>query len=429
MPDRPGTEQIVTPFSEPRANSGVTDMSTTAVNAPDWRTLSDAIRREARELGFDLVGIAPAETPMSYPRLLEWLQQGFAGEMGYIARRVEAYAHPRHIQPDVRSLIVVAQSYHQRSDSSGGAMPETTPLSTGRVATYARSLHDYHDTLRADLKRLAERVQQLAPGCRTRTVVDTAPLLERDFSQLAGLGWFGKNTMLINKRAGSFLLLGALLTDLPLVADPPHATSHCGTCTRCLEACPTEAFVGPHVLDARRCISYLTIELRGSIPRELRAGIDDWLFGCDVCQDVCPWNRKAPPGRSLLATPSPELPEALTLLAMDEATFDAKYGRSPLGRPGYVGLRRNAAIVLGNLGRRLSVEARETHPAVLALVAALDDPSPIVRGSAVWALGQWPAGIAREALQARFVREDNPEVRQELQLVVTPEANRPPCPN
>jgi epoxyqueuosine reductase len=235
--------------------------------------------------------------------------------------------------------------------------------------------------LRERLRRLLAWLQAERPGCRGRGVVDTAPLLERDYARRAGLGWFGKNTMLLNKRLGSYFFLGALLVDLDLRPDAAHDTSHCGTCTACLDACPTGAFAGPGLLDARRCISYLTIELKGPVPDELRAGVGDWVFGCDVCQEVCPWNRKAPAGREPLLQPRPEL-EALDpaeLLGLSEAEFRHRFRGTALTRARRRGLLRNAALVLGNQG----------GPAALpALRRALADPEPLVREAARWAIGR-----------------------------------------
>jgi epoxyqueuosine reductase len=241
--------------------------------------------------------------------------------------------------------------------------------------------------------------------------VDTAPLLERDFAQLAGLGWFGKNTLLIHKRAGSFLLLGALLTDAELEPDRPHETSHCGSCTRCLDVCPTAAFPAPHVLDATRCISYLTIELKGPIPESLRTGVGDWLFGCDLCQDVCPWNRKSPVTSDAAFQPRTDLSsaDAVEILSLTPAEFRTRFRGTPLERPGYDGLRRNAAVVLGNLANRAAVPA---------LAATLADPSPVVRGAVAWALGQLGGEAARTALQDRRAIEDNPAVIAELETAL-----------
>jgi epoxyqueuosine reductase len=219
------------------------------------------------------------------------------------------------------------------------------------------------------------------PGCRGRAVVDTAPLLERDFARRAGLGWFGKNTMLIDKRLGSYFFLAGLLLDIEFAPDRPHETSHCGRCTACLDACPTQAFVGPGVLDSRRCISYLTIELRGPIPEELRRPMGDWLFGCDICQEVCPWNRKAPLATDPELKPRPELEglDPSELLTLSEGRFRRRFRGTALLRAKRSGLLRNAAIVLGNSG---------TPAALPALRRALQDPDPIVRDAVEWAIAQ-----------------------------------------
>jgi epoxyqueuosine reductase len=287
-------------------------------------------------------------------------------------------------------------------------MPTATAAAVpAQVARYARGGADYHDLLKDRLRAVADVLHARVPGCRTRAVVDTAPLLERDFARLAGLGWFGKNTMLIHKRAGSYLLLGALLTDVELEPDQPHATSHCGTCTRCLDVCPTDAFPEPYQLDARKCISYLTIELKGPIPLELRSGIGDWLFGCDLCQEVCPWNRKSPTTTDPVFQPRPDLApaDALDMLRLTRDEFRLRFRDSPLNRPGYGGLRRNAAIVLGNSSDAVAVPI---------LIATLADADPVVRGAVAWALGQLGGAAARTALQERHGIEDNPDVLHEL---------------
>jgi epoxyqueuosine reductase len=362
-------------------------------------SLSDDIKSRARQIGFDLVGICPAVTPTGATHLRRWLERGFAGEMTYMERQAAARSHPRHVLDGVRSVVMLAIAYRTTEPCEPG------PLQ-GRISRYAWG-RDYHDLIRERLRQLADFVHERAGPCRTRGVVDTAPLSEREFAQLAGLGWIGKNTMLLNKRLGSWFFLAALLTDRELDYDEPHAADHCGTCTRCLEACPTDAFAGPYQLDSRKCISYLTIELRTAIPESLREGIGPWVFGCDVCQEVCPWNRKAP------QTPEPELrPEAdadpvdlIDLLSLDAATFRRRFAHSALSRPRRAGLLRNAAIALGN--RR--------HPdAVPALSRALDDPEPLIRGAAAWALGRIALPEAREALARRREVEPDDEVRAEL---------------
>jgi epoxyqueuosine reductase len=336
-------------------------------------SLESRIKQWARDLGFELVGIAAARAADGFDRLCDWLDQEYAGEMAYMYRHAEARRHPASILPEVRSVIMAGMNYlpSQAVDSP------RSPLH-GRVARYARG-EDYHDVLRHRLDQLLEQVQKEVPDCRGRGVVDTAPLLERDFGRRAGLGWFGKNTMLLNKRLGSYFFLGALLLDLDLQPDPAHATSHCGTCTACLDACPTQAFVEPGVLDSRRCISYLTIELKGRIATELRADMGDWVFGCDVCQEVCPWNRKAPPGTepAFRQRPDREPCDLRELLTLSDEDFRQRFRGTALTRAKRRGLLRNAAIALGNSG----------DPAALpALRLALEDTEPLIREAAQWAI-------------------------------------------
>jgi epoxyqueuosine reductase len=274
----------------------------------------------------------------------------------------------------VRSVVMVGMNYKPNPDTN------EPPPGRGRIARYARGT-DYHHVLWDRLNQLLAWVQQQKPDCRGRGVVDTAPLLERDFARRAGLGWFGKNTMLLNKRLGSYFFLGALLLDLELEPDPPQETGHCGRCTACLDACPTESFVAPGVLDSRRCISYLTIELRGPVPEELRPGLGDWVFGCDVCQEVCPWNRKAPSSRQPAFVPRAELEavDPIELLGLNEEEFRRRFRGTALMRAKRRGVLRNAALVLGNRG----------DPAALpALHRALDDSEPLIREAAEWAIEQ-----------------------------------------
>jgi epoxyqueuosine reductase len=371
------------------------------------------IKAEAHRLGFDLVGIAPAVSPGGFSALTEWLAQGYAGEMQYLPNREAAYEHPRHVLEGVKSLIVLGTNYNTQSP------PDIHP-GEARVSRYAWGSADYHEPLRERLKQLGDFLHELKPGCRTRGVVDTAPLLERDFARLAGLGWFGKNTMLINKRAGSWLFLSALLTDLELAYDEPHETAHCGTCTRCLDACPTEAFPAPYILDARRCISYLTIELREPIPMDLREGMGEWLFGCDICQDVCPWNGKAPKTKEPAFQPQPDLApaDALEILQLDEDAFQERFGNTPLARPKRAGLLRNAAIVVGNT---------KPEGAVPILIRLLDDVEPLIRGAAAWALGRFlELAEAKNALTVRLGREAEPSVVEDLKAALEPFSSRTP---
>lgn len=389
-------------------------MPTTEPTSSDHHTPAARARlvhESARRLGFELVGIAPAEPLATYPQFRDWLDQGYAGEMHYLPRRVAAYEHPRHVLPEVRSVVVVGLNYFV-PPLAGTALTTDSPATAEatircRIAMYARGPNDYHDVLKGRLQELAAVLHATIPGCRTRCVVDTAPLLERDLARRAGLGWFGKNTMLIAKRLGSYFFLGALLTDVELNPDGPHETSHCGTCTRCLEVCPTDAFPSPGVLDARRCLSYLTIELKGPIPLDLRPGLGDWLFGCDLCQDVCPWNRKAPTTHEPAFQPRPEdrLSDLAAVLTADDATLATWLEGTPLSRPGPVGIKRNAAIVAGNLGDSALLPA---------LAVAANHASPLVRGAAVWALGGFESPAARTLLEQRRNDESDPTVLVEF---------------
>ena len=273
------------------------------------------------------------------------------------------------------------------------------------ISRYAWGTTDYHDVIHDRLKRLAKVLNELVPGAVARGVVDSAPLLEREFAQLAGLGWIGKHTLVLNRQVGSYFFLAALLTDVELDYDEPHQTDHCGTCTACLDACPTQAFPQPGVLNATRCISYLTIELRGPIPADLRSGIGDWLFGCDVCQDVCPWNRKAPATCEPAFQPIEQSVDAVELLSISDEEFRRRFRHTPLWRSKRRGIVRNAAIVLGNQRRP------ETAP---SLARALSDAEPLVRGAAAWALGQIGNVAAKAALAERRPLEDDADVLAEV---------------
>ncbi|MEN1679837.1 MAG: tRNA epoxyqueuosine(34) reductase QueG [Planctomycetota bacterium] len=362
------------------------------------------LREQADRLGFPLFGVAPAVRPPGADRLDAWLASGFAGEMQYLADRRDAYEHPDRLLPAARSVVVLGAPYRTAEPVSPGP-------GEGRVSRYAWGDGDYHDWARDRLHQLADSLRELAPAANTRCVVDTAPILERDFARLAGLGWIGKNTLLLSKPTGSYYFLAAIITDLALPTDEPFAADHCGTCTACLDACPTDAFPQPYVLDASRCISYLTIELRGPIPNELRPGMGEWLFGCDVCQDVCPWNRKAPESDQSVFRPLEAMNpvELADLFSLDDAGFRRRFRHTPLWRAHREGLLRNAAIVLGN---------RPSHDALPALVAGLKDPHPLVRGASAWALGRYREAGADEALQARLKIEESADVVAEIQAAL-----------
>jgi len=334
-------------------------------------SLSSLARAHAYALGFDLAGVArlgPAETASAFD---EWVGRGYAGEMHYLERGAEKRRDTRLPFPGTTSAVVVAMSY-------GGREP------SGPVARYARG-DDYHDLMVERLRELHRLVDEsVGRPVAGKAYVDTGPLLERDLARRAGLGWFGKNTNLINPTLGSFFFLGALLLDLDLEPDAPFEADRCGSCTRCLDVCPTDAFVGPRRLDATRCISYLTIELKGAIPEELRGRMGELLYGCDVCQDVCPWNTRF---ARELQTPEFAPREVLAgkdartlardLLGMTQPEFSAAFKGSPMKRAKLRGLKRNAAVVLGNVGNAEDADL---------LTRALDDPEPLVRAHAAWAI-------------------------------------------
>ena len=363
------------------------------------------VKDEAGHLGFSMVGVCPAVTPSGAQHLDDWLAAGYAGEMHYIGDRREAYQHPRFVLAGARSVVMVALSYQTTTPKDAGA-------AEGRISRYAWGSGDYHDVMRGKLRLLAEVLQELFPTATVRGVVDTAPLMERDFAVLAGLGWLGKNGLLLNRQLGSWFFLGALVTDVELTYDTPTTIDHCGSCRACLDACPTDAFVEAYRLDPRRCISYLTIELKQPIPTDLRQDVGDWVFGCDVCQEVCPWNSDVPVTEETafqpLANANPL--ELHQLFSLDDASFHQRFRRSPLWRPRRRGLLRNAAIVLGN------------HPqpsSLAALQRGLHDDEVLVRGACAWAIGRHCTPAARTALLERLEVEQDPEVAEEIMAALT----------
>ena len=362
--------------------------------------LTTALKEEARRLGFDLVGVCPAVSPPRIEYLRRWLAAGRAGQMRYLADRADAYEHPCHVLEGVESLVMLGMVYRTIE-------PQPPGEGEGRVSRYAWGI-DYHDLVHERLRCLAGLHTRLAPQARVRGAVDTAPLLEREFAQLAGLGWIGKNTLLLNRHMGSWFFLAALLSTERLQYDQPHAEGYCGSCRACLDACPTGALVDAHCLDARKCISYLTIELSASIPRELREPAGTWLFGCDVCQEVCPWNHCAPISAMQALHPLPGMNpvELEGLFSLDEAAFRERFRATPLWRSKRRGLLRNAAIVLGN---------KPHEAAIPGLVRGLNDAEPVVREACAWALGRYRVEPARAALRERLAIEEDGEVRREIE--------------
>ncbi len=345
--------------------------------------MKEIIRQRARDLGFDACGFAPANAPSSAPRFLHWLASGRQGEMAYMDRTAAKRIDPNTVLPGVRTVIALAASYHtpeiQPAPVGETARPQT-PTSVGVIARYAR-YRDYHSILGPRLDELARGLVGLSCGtAQCRVYVDTGPVLERDFAQRAGVGFIGKHTNLISRSLGNWLFLGEILTTLDLPPDHPEP-NRCGTCERCLHACPTQAIVAPFQLDARRCISYLTVELKGPIPLEFRKSIGDRIFGCDDCLAACPWNRFAQAGRLMADHRRPDLgsPELIALLNLDQPGFRKLFAGTPIERLKLPRLKRNVCVALGNVG---TVEALPD----LATAAAASDP--LVAEHARWAIGQ-----------------------------------------
>ncbi len=335
-------------------------------------TLANRLKAQAYGIGFDLAGIAklgPVETSAAFE---DWIAKGYAGEMAYLPKGAEKRRDTRLPFPGAASALVVGLDY------GGSSEP-------GPVARYARG-DDYHEIMWRMLDSLHEWLEaetgKPVPG---KSYVDTGPILERDLARRAGLGWFGKNTNLLNPERGSFFFIGSLLLSIDLEPDPPFEADRCGTCTRCLEACPTNALVEPGLLDANRCISYLTIEARGEIPADLRDQIGGLLYGCDICQDVCPWNVRfshdldasSPLRAREIIGDKQARTLAREILAMSQEEFSRSFSKSPMKRAKFHGLKRNAAVVLGNVG---------TSDDVDVLAAASCDPEPLVREHSEWAL-------------------------------------------
>ena len=321
------------------------------------------LREAASRLGFDAFGVAPATIPGHATELHAWLARSFHGEMAWMARDPEMRADPNRYDPAARSIVVAGVSSRQAAPS----------LRRGRIAAYAQGA-DYHDWLREKLEALAR--ETISPwGGQHRICVDSSPVLEKPLAALAGLGWQGKNTLLIHREHGPWLLLGCLLTDLEISPENP-GSDHCGHCTRCLDACPTRAFPRPYVLDARRCLAYLTIENPGPIPEEFRPLVGDRLFGCDECLEVCPWNRHAHHAREIKLTPRP-YPDLRDMLAWDDARFRSEFRGTPVFRLKRNRWLRNVCVVLGNIGDRADLPA---------LDRAAQDADSLVREHALWAI-------------------------------------------
>jgi len=369
--------------------------------------LAEQIKAEAARLGFSLCGMTSALPPPHHRHYAQWLAEGKAGEMLYLHRQEPKRGDLSLILPGVKSVVCVALNYSPETGMApnpspvpgegsmigqGSAALNSYPSPTewgqgsalvpgvGVIARYAR-FDDYHDTLWARLEALLAFIQSQSPGANGKVYCDTGPITERDLAMRAGLGWIGKHTNLISRKLGNWFFLGEILLDIELPADSPE-TTHCGTCTRCIPACPTGAITGPYQLDARRCISYLTIELKGSIPEDLRPLIGTRIYGCDDCLAVCPWNKFAVRSNDPAVQPRADLtaPDLLALLALDDEAFREKFKNSPVKRTKRRGLLRNVCVALGNLGDPAAIPAL-TH-------AAETDPEPLVREHALWAIAR-----------------------------------------
>lgn len=366
------------------------------------KSIEERLKAEAAAIGFAACGIARADaTPRAAERLRAWLAEGAHGDMLWMEERAEQRGSPQGLWPEVRSVIALGMSY----------APATDPLAlagegeVGRISVYAQGA-DYHDVVKRRLKELARWLVAEAPGADVKVFVDTAPVMEKPLSEAAGLGWQGKHTNLVSRSHGSWLFLGAIYTTLALAADG-QGRGGCGSCDACQTACPTDAFPAPYRIDARRCISYLTIENKGPIPHALREGVGNRIYGCDDCLAVCPWNKFAAAAQTNLAFhPRAELtvPMLADLLALDDAGFRQVFAGSPIKRIGRDRMARNCLIAAGNSG-----SARLAGP----VAALLDDPAPVVRGAAVWALARLDRARWAAERAARAGAEEDAEVAAE----------------
>ncbi len=370
-----------------------------------WQ-LTEALKQEAFRLGFNMVGLIPAQPARRLAAYLRWIDQERHAQMGYMARpdRVVRRQDLNVILPNVQTIVCVGLDYYTQSIPP----PIAQDPSRGRISNYAWGV-DYHEVMTPRLQALAAWLQaQTLNEVQSKVYVDTGAILERDHGETAAFGFTGKNTMLIAPRRGSWFFLGELLTTLPLVYDEPVSMPSCGRCTRCLTACPTNAFPEPYVLDANKCISYLTIELKGWIPRELRPFMGNWIYGCDICQNVCPFNRFTSPTQEQIFFADgwdDAAPQLLDILALDEVGFKQRFANSPILRIKRRRLLRNVCVAAGNWG---------SETAVSHLIYLLSDPEPLIRGHAAWALHKIGTQVAKTAVFAALVREQDEEVIAEM---------------
>lgn len=363
------------------------------------RRLTARIKARAEQLGFQKVGVCPAQLPPDHlTALSDWLDRGYHGTMQWMVRTRDKRLDINQVLPGVKSVVVAGMNYFTDSEVE----PERPPV---RISRYARGV-DYHEVLETRLGDLSRFVQELRPEASTRIYTDTGPVSEKVWAESAGLGWIGKHSNLLTQDYSSWLFLGVLLVDFELDYDSV-AVDHCGSCTRCIEACPTDAIVEPYLVDSRLCLSYLNIELRGPIPMELRAGMGEWIFGCDICQDVCPWNRFATESEEAVFTEQSQsrLEDPAEWLDLSYDEFRRQFRHSAVRRAKWEGMLRSVAVALGNSG--------DTGYGP-ALARALEHEEPLVRGHAAWALGQLRWGKAGVSLKLRMEVEEDPWVRREI---------------
>jgi epoxyqueuosine reductase len=370
----------------------------------DNREKLEKIRLRALELGFEGFGVASPDVGKAGEQFQQWLARNYDGEMHYMKRGEAKRLDLDLVLPGVKSVICLSTSYF--------TTPRTLEFlgepETGDISNYARNL-DYHDLIQPRLRQLEAFLAEMFPACNTKSYVDTGPILEKPLAEKAGLGWIGKHTNLLTEGVGSYYFLSEILVDVAL---PPSQVGedHCGTCTACIDICPTRAIVAPYVLDARKCISYLTIELKGAIPHEYRKAIGNRIYGCDDCQIVCPWNSYA------VATEEPAFQERggvkglIELMQLDEESFRSRFRKSPIKRTKRRGLLRNVAVALGNSGQK---------GAVPVLTQVLSDPEPLIRSHAVWALGELVGREALRLFEQHLSGEADAEVLAEIERIKT----------
>jgi len=369
-------------------------------------SLTSLLREKASELGFELVGAIPVSRSKTIDIYNGWLKKGYAGSMAYLERHAELKEDPRQLLPETMSLLALGFNYKTADPSEKVNNPDI-----GCISRYAWG-DDYHELIRSKLSALENFLcQELNAGKLSRSFVDSGPVLEREVAQRAGLGWIGKHSNLINWKKGSWFFLAELLVDVELETDLPFTRVDCGSCTICIEACPTDAIIADRTLDARLCISYLTIELKGAIPLELRPKMANLIFGCDICQQVCPWNKDAPQSQETGLQPRPEnvAPQLLDLMKLDQAAFSNRFRKSPIKRTKRRGLLRNVAVALGNWAH---------VDAIPALSLGLADEEALIRAHAAWALGRISDLQAKTKLEEAKKTEKNPDVLEEIEAAL-----------